>query len=178
MDTGDCSFFQKEVQPLHFLFRWFLLTVGSKSVIMGVEISIRKDTENCILCFLGKCTMRRKNPITRNAMHKLWAWGLLEINIINSSIVYAIHTGQLQMLLKGGIIAIICLLYGLNKFGRDVVVNDFSSASVWITYVCTLSLSLILIHSVYSVTSTTAMLYMTCVVLLEGIPAFLISRKK
>lgn len=122
--------------------------------------------------------MRRKNPINKNAMHKLWAWSLLAINILNSSIVYAVHTDQVIMVLRGGVIATICLFFGLNKIDRDIVIKDLSDVSVWISYICTLSISLIIIYFMYDVTSTNAMIYMISVVLLECILAFFISCKR
>ena len=83
------------------------------------------------------------------AVHKLWAWCSLSINIIVSAIIYSSHTRTNDALITGIIMSVICLTFGVIKIRRDAAVNELSVASTVISYVCSLLISIILLYLVY-----------------------------
>ena len=120
-----------------------------------------------------------KKPIRKNTLHKLWAWLSLCINIMVSSTVQAIYSDEIQMFFEGILIAILCFAFGLFKIYRDVkVVNDFSSTSVYITYICMSLLSLIVVSDLCLKVSFLSVVYIIPAVFLECIISYVISKKR
>ena len=117
-----------------------------------------------------------KRPVPKNAIHKLWAWISLCINILVSSIMYSLFTSAISMLIVGISFVVVFLMFGLNKVNRDVAVNDLSISSVFVSYIGALILSVILVYVTCLHTSFLSLVCLLPILLFECIIAIIISR--
>ena len=117
-----------------------------------------------------------KKPIKKPTFHKLLAWISLALNIEILSIIRAITFNRLYIAIIGTVVGILCFLRGLNKISGDVVVNDYSNASVWITYIGTFGLSCVTLF--FDEVPSLATWVMIPLLLIEALIAILIARKR
>ena len=119
-----------------------------------------------------------KKPIGKNAMLKLWAWLSLCINIIALSVVYAAYTKTTYTLMSAIAVAVIFLLFGINKIDRDISLKDLSISSVTVSYISIFLLSAIFVYLTYLHTSFLSIAYMLPIVLFECVIAIFIYKKR